>query len=143
MQLGKRFKDFRKKLNLTQAKLAEALSCKQATIADYEKGRITPSAKILNIMVENYNLNVNWLLTGEGPMFLNQEPNTNNVPAREETSKLKKLEEEIAALKKSITELEKECQELDIQNKELNNKLVHRMQELLDAKDKLLELSKA
>jgi len=141
--IGKRLKTLRLQLNMTQKKFGELIGVKHAIYNHYENDIRNPSLKVISSIAKSTNCNTNWLLTGEGPMFLNQKPNTNNVPAREETSKLKKLEGEIAALKKSISELEKECQELDIQNKELNNKLVHRMQELLDAKDKLLELSKA
>jgi len=141
--IGKRLKLLRLQLNRTQNKFCELIGVKRAVYNHYENNRRSPSVQIISKIAKATNCNLNWLLTGEGPMFLNQDPNTNNVPACEESQKLIKLEKEIATLKKSISELEKECEELDIQNKELNNKLVHRMQELLDAKDRLLELSKA
>jgi Helix-turn-helix. len=140
MSVGERFRQVRKKLSLTQTNLAEVLGCKQATIADYERDRISPSTKVLLIIAENYNLSIDWLLTGSGSMFLNQSntEHCNNVPAhaREE---IKVLEEEIKNLKKIIRDLQAECNELSDQNKELNTQLCLRLQELVSAKDALIK----
>jgi transcriptional regulator with XRE-family HTH domain len=67
--IGQRLKDFRKKSRLTQVEFAKALHCSQATIADYEKDRMYPSATILNYIVRTYDINLNWLFTGKGEMI--------------------------------------------------------------------------
>ena len=69
MPFSNRLKEARKKLGITQQTLADTLKCNQATIADYEKGRIEPSLRILKLITENYNISSDWLLTGNGEMF--------------------------------------------------------------------------
>jgi transcriptional regulator with XRE-family HTH domain len=145
MHIGKRFKQVRKKLSLTQTKLAEVIGCKQATIADYERERISPSAKVLSIISKNYNININWLLTGSGEMFLSHQgqasksESSNNVPARAREDEIKLLEVQIAVLKNNITVLQDECTQYEQQNKELNNQLMQRFQELIDTKNQLIK----
>ncbi len=109
MLIGDRLKKFRNYLKLTQRSVAETLNCNQATIADYEKGRILPSIKVLYNITENYNLDINWLLTGKGEMFLAESGETSK------DERIMQLENEIAKIKKDISLLEKENKELNIE----------------------------
>ena len=64
-----RLKKLRKELDLTQQAFANKIGMKQNTIAQYEMGRTTPSDAIVFSICREFNVNENWLRTGEGEMF--------------------------------------------------------------------------
>lgn len=51
----------------SQDAAAPLLEISKNTLNRYESGESIPDANIINKMVEMYNCNVNWLLTGRGP----------------------------------------------------------------------------
>ncbi len=67
--MNERIKKLRKSLDLTQQKFADKLCVKRNTVGQWEIGRneLTDSA-ILSICRE-FNVNEEWLRTGEGDMF--------------------------------------------------------------------------
>ncbi len=69
--IGNRIKQVRKLLRLTQNDLAEKLNVTQATYNRYENEVNEPNIRFLHIFVDSYNVNLNWLLTGEGSVFRN------------------------------------------------------------------------
>ena len=69
MSVGKRLKELRQSLNLTQKELAKELEVGVATIQRYERDEREPSSKFLEKLVQTYSVNPSWLLTGEGSMF--------------------------------------------------------------------------
>ena len=71
--IGQRLRDFRKVKKITQEELANVLNLDTANISFYENGKTAPSLQSLEIMRITYNLNINWLLSGEGTMFLDSE----------------------------------------------------------------------
>ena len=83
MNLAERLKFFRESLGLTQEEFAKKLNTTQAVISNYERGARIPTADFLNRLTETFHLNINWLLTGEGPMFREKEEPP---PAREDSS---------------------------------------------------------
>ena len=70
MSIGKRIKEIRANLHLTSNELAEKLNIPVRTIGSYEREEAQPSPKFLNALIENYYININWLLTGKGNMFI-------------------------------------------------------------------------
>lgn len=68
--LSKRLKEFRMTLNYSQENMADKLDCPYQTISKYERGLVKPSSDILTKLGLELNANINWLLTGQGPMFL-------------------------------------------------------------------------
>jgi transcriptional regulator with XRE-family HTH domain len=70
MSIGKRLKELRKELKLSSKIFAENIGEKDYKIRDSE----TEKQKIANDLLEKigiyYNINLNWLLTGKGEMFL-------------------------------------------------------------------------
>lgn len=65
-------------LNLSKKKFAEGLGLSQGNVSDwFNKANARPSIDALYKISVNHNVNLNWLVTGQGPMF-------NNVPARED-----------------------------------------------------------
>ena len=67
--VGERLKLIRQKLMLSQQDLANILNVNQKTISHWEQARNEPSIKALRTLCSKFNINLNWLLTGEGEMF--------------------------------------------------------------------------
>ena len=67
--MKERIKELRKYLNLTQQKFADRLGLKRQTIAAYEMGNIEPSDSTLLLICREFNVDENWLRTGEGEMY--------------------------------------------------------------------------
>lgn len=64
-----RLKLFRKRKGLTQSHLSSALGRSQSFIGQIESGRSLPSRDLLERLRNRYELNPDWLLTGEGEML--------------------------------------------------------------------------
>lgn len=67
--MNTRIKILRKKLNLTQDKFAEQLGMKRGTLAAYETGANNPSNAFILLLCKKFNVNEEWLRTGNGNMF--------------------------------------------------------------------------
>ena len=68
--MNERLKKLRKELDMTQQEFADRIGIKRNSLANYETGRNTPiDANIVSICRE-FNVNENWLRTGEGEMFV-------------------------------------------------------------------------
>ena len=65
-------KKVRQKLGLSQKEIAEKIGIQQAQYSRYEVST-SPSTEILEKLVKVFNINVNYLLTGEGSMFITPE----------------------------------------------------------------------
>ena len=70
MGIGKRIKELRNYLHITSAELAQKLSIPVRTIGSYERDEAQPGPKFLNALIEHYHVNINWLLTGKGNLFI-------------------------------------------------------------------------
>jgi transcriptional regulator with XRE-family HTH domain len=64
-----RIKLLRKELELTQEKFSERLGIKRNTIAKYETGINEPTNAVISLICREFNVNEQWLRTGEGEMF--------------------------------------------------------------------------
>ena len=68
--MGERIKELRKALGLTQQEFADRIKVKRNTVATYEMGRSTPSDAAISLICREFNVNENWLRTGDGQMFI-------------------------------------------------------------------------
>jgi phage repressor protein C with HTH and peptisase S24 domain len=66
--LGQRLKEARG--DLKRDVFARLLDISERSLGNYERGDRVPDAKFLQLMAVNSGINVNWLLTGNGPMKL-------------------------------------------------------------------------
>lgn len=66
---GFRLAEKRKKLGLTQKGLASACGVSVTSVQNYENGQV-PGGEVLLRLSSALNCSMEWLLTGEGPMFL-------------------------------------------------------------------------
>ena len=69
-RLNERLKKLRKTLDLTQQEFADRIGSKRNTIAKYETDTNVPSAAVISLICREFNVNENWLRTGEGDMFM-------------------------------------------------------------------------
>ncbi|MDE7156458.1 MAG: helix-turn-helix domain-containing protein [Lachnospiraceae bacterium] len=67
-----RIKKIRKTLDLTQQEFADRIGIKRNSFANYETGRNTPIDAIIISICREFNVNENWLRTGEGEMYVEQ-----------------------------------------------------------------------
>lgn len=73
--MNNRIKELRKTLGLTQQEFGEKIKVKRNTIATYEMGRSEPSDSAISLICVTFNVNEDWLRTGTGEMFNNQDRN--------------------------------------------------------------------
>lgn len=71
MQINDRLRLVREEMKLSQAKFASKFGLAQSTYAQYEKGgRSVPDD--LKVLLNQLGVNMNWLISGEGPMYLGE-----------------------------------------------------------------------
>lgn len=115
--IGKRIRFFRKSLGLNQTDFGKPLGLKQAIIGQYETGIRNITDRNVDILCKTYNINKDWLLTGQGEM-----QNKNNTILLEEIAKSQNLTElDIQFLKKYL--------KLSNKNRELLARLLMNMEE--------------
>lgn len=78
MELKDRLKQSRKEKRLTQTEVANAVGITQATYSELERGLVKSSGKIVEL-ANLFNVNPNWLATGEGEML------SNNIPQKSQS----------------------------------------------------------
>lgn len=108
--MGERIKELRKFLHLTQKEFGERIGVKGNTIAQYESGRNNPVDSALALICREFNVNENWLRTGEGEMF-NPEP----TDKLEELAMSHGLSPRYAAVVRSLLSLPPEKQDTIVQ----------------------------
>ncbi len=64
-----RIKLLRKTLDLTQQEFADRIGLKRNSVASYEIGKNYPMDTVIKSMCREFNVNEEWLRTGEGEMF--------------------------------------------------------------------------
>ena len=70
--VNERIKQLRKILKLTQTEFGEQIGVKGNTITGYEKGIRNPTDAIILSICREFNVDEEWLRTGEGEMFVIQ-----------------------------------------------------------------------
>jgi len=67
--VGQRLRGVRKALDLTMDQMIEKAKISKSMISDVEKGRKKPSTIYLNILIKDFNVDLNYVFTGEGNIF--------------------------------------------------------------------------
>lgn len=65
-----RIKKLRKALNLTQTEFGARIGIKGNTVTGYETGIRSPSDAVVVSICREFNVNEDWLRTGDGEMFM-------------------------------------------------------------------------
>ena len=67
--MNHRIRELRKTLGLTQTEFGKRLGIKQTAVAGYETGGRTPIDAVVSLICRQFQVNEQWLRTGEGEMF--------------------------------------------------------------------------
>ncbi len=68
--MKERIKKIRKELDMTQQQFADIIGVKRNSYANYETGRNTPIDAVIKSICREFNVNAEWLRTGNGEMFM-------------------------------------------------------------------------
>jgi transcriptional regulator with XRE-family HTH domain len=69
MPSGSRIKELRKFRKLSQQAFAESLKVSRSYLGDIEVERCEPSFNFLQALYNVYNVNLNWIMAGDGEMY--------------------------------------------------------------------------
>ena len=104
-----RLEIIRKRLGLNQKEFCEKIQILPPAYIKFKKGTM-PSYPLVVEVIEMFNLNANWLLTGEGPMFLGEEGQESEPEAPQnsvqEVELLRRNEQLVDKLLKSMDKIE-------------------------------------
>jgi transcriptional regulator with XRE-family HTH domain len=70
---GRRLKDIRKSLKLTQEIFAQKMNISITNLSDIENGKTKPGHDFFYRILTDFKVNLNYLVSGEGPIFLDSE----------------------------------------------------------------------
>ncbi|MEW6423142.1 MAG: helix-turn-helix transcriptional regulator [Bacillota bacterium] len=73
MDVGDRIRRLRKSLKLNQIEFASRLRISKGFLSNLEKGVRKPSSQLLKLITYEFSASENWLLTGQGEMFISPE----------------------------------------------------------------------
>ena len=71
--MKERIKEMRKALKLTQQEFANRIGISRNNVATYEVGKSNPGEAVVSLICREFNVNENWLRTGEGEMFIKRD----------------------------------------------------------------------
>jgi transcriptional regulator with XRE-family HTH domain len=72
-EIGQRMRKIRKSLGYTQEQMVSYFETGRANYSRIEKGEIFPGPVVLTSLKKNFNISMDWLISGIGDMFL-QDP---------------------------------------------------------------------
>lgn len=93
MSFGKRLTEMRESKKLSVKEVSEILKCVETNIYRYESDENFPKKEMLQAIQEAFGVNLNWLLTGKGSMFIKQAPSSISAPTVEFTQNISKVSE--------------------------------------------------
>ena len=120
IEIGARLKLFRIERKLTLKEIASLCETSAGYISDIERGVSKVSLEIIITLYSNFNLNLIWLLTGEGDCYIS---NDNNNPIIELLkNKIIKLENLVDSYRDVINDQSKTCDKKREHNGEIRHK---------------------
>lgn len=70
--MAERIREVRKCLDLNQGQLADHLPCSRSNLSQVENGVFFPGVSIMDALRKKFNVSLDWLFTGKGPMFIGE-----------------------------------------------------------------------
>ena len=98
MSIGKRIKELKTTLHMTSLEIAKELDIPVRTIGSYERDEAQPGPKFLNALIDKFCVNINWLLSGRGNMFITKKTEKDIAYIANLQERLKLTNEEITGL---------------------------------------------
>lgn len=99
MNIGRRFRIYRQRKNLTQAEAAKVLGIKSYQLANYESNRSEPNIKTLKGMSKLYNVSIDSML-GNSAIFESEE----YAKIEAEEAKFDELKQKLESILKDLKE---------------------------------------
>lgn len=99
--IGERIRSLRKSQHINQQQFASIIGISQAHVSNIEKGQDNPSNKVLNVISAEFDINFNWLKTGEGEMWATTEPPSHEI--KENLTQLKLYLDTLSAVDQEIS----------------------------------------
>ena len=94
-------KDFREKLEFTQKNFAGKLEISTRMYIKYEKGDTPINLKVLTNLIKKFNINANWLITGEGKTFIGEEDKRSHLTEKDQ--------EKLKIIRRILSEILENC----------------------------------
>jgi len=69
-EIAARLRQVRKDKGMTQRDTGEVLGINFQHVSKYERAEFVPTFENLIKLIKHFSININWLLTGHGPMYL-------------------------------------------------------------------------
>lgn len=110
--IKQRMKALRLHLKVTQTALAKKLNVKPSAISQIESGRIRPSTDTMLLLTKLCDVNLHWLITGKGPMWV--DPCDSRQKTREKLKQVRKYINNELDLLTHNREMERWSETLDI-----------------------------
>ena len=85
--IGRRMRALRLTLKVTQSALAKTLKVKPSAISQIESGKIRPSTDTMLLLTKLCDVNLHWLITGKGPMWV--DPQDSRQKTREKLNQVR------------------------------------------------------
>lgn len=77
LDVGKRLKDLRRQLNVSQKDFAAQLEISSSYLSEIESGKTKPGFNFLRLIAKTFRINPAWVLLEEGDVFLDNEDGPN------------------------------------------------------------------
>jgi len=68
--IGRRLKNVRSAVKYTLDKVYDETHISRSYVSEFERGRKLPTSKYLKYLIETHNVNLNFIFTGKGEMFI-------------------------------------------------------------------------
>jgi transcriptional regulator with XRE-family HTH domain len=100
---GGRLKQAREAINLKQEDMADKLNIGQSAYSKMERGKSDFSAELLALIPE-LGINLNWIITGKGEMFLPEPDETSNL-LNEMSNQVRVMRDDMDKIENTIKKL--------------------------------------
>lgn len=98
--IGYRLKELRQLLNFTQEKMAVYFGLKRTSYSKYEVGEISPNYLVLEKLGNDFDVSLDWLICGKGPMFFKEKMAEETANTQPEEG-IKQVENEVPQIPQS------------------------------------------
>lgn len=119
-EFGERLKMYRNHKKLTLDKFGEFFGVGKGSVSQYESGKIRISTEHLFVIAKHFDLNLNWLFSGNGNMLIGESGQEGDI---ELVKKMSALQDRLIVLMEKKMESDTKLIKLLEQNQELERKL--------------------
>jgi len=106
-EIGNKLRKFREPLRYRSSEMADCIGAERTGYSKYEQGKTPPKLIVLYKLAEKFDVSLDWLIRGKGPMYYKQketkEPGARSAPAQtDEINELLDHMEKIPLLRHEI-----------------------------------------